>query len=100
MADVSRFFATDSEDVAKSIAEKYGANIVYISRQRMNDLIMVMIFAANPDFNPQNQDIKTPEDYLEKMIKPTMAYKFNTGADTKYFDKIFENKDVVIYQMK
>lgn len=100
VADVSRFFATDSEDVAKSIAEKYGANIVYISRQRMNDLIMVMVFAAKPDFNPQNQDIKTPEDYLEKIIKPTMAYKFNTGADTKYFDKIFENKDVIIYQMK
>ncbi len=99
MADVSRFFATNSEDVAKSIAEKYGADIVYISRQRMNDLIEVMVYAANPDFNAQNQDIKTPEAYLEKIIKPTMAYKFNIGANLKDFDKVFENKDVIIYQL-
>ena len=100
VADVSRFFATDSEDESRSIAEKYGANIVYISRQRMNDLVMVMIFATNPNFNPQNQDIKTPEDYLEKIIKPTMAYKFNTSANLKYFDMVFENKDVIIYELK
>ncbi len=100
VADVSRFFATNSEDVAKSIAKKYGADIVYISRQRMNDLIGVMVFAANPGFNPQNQDIKTPEDYLEKVIKPTMAYKFNSGETLKYFDKIFENKDVIIYTLR
>ncbi len=100
VADVSRFFATDSEDVAKGIAEKYGADMVYISRQRMNDLIGVMLFTANPDFNAQNQDIKTPEAYLEKIIKPTMAYKFNTGAELKYFDKVFENKDVIIYQLE
>ncbi len=98
VADVSRFFATDSEDVAKGIAEKYGANLVYISRQRIFDLIGVMIAAGGSGFNPQ--DIKTPEDYLEKIIKPTMAYKFNTGADLKNFDKVFENKDVIIYKLK
>ncbi len=100
VADVSRFFATDSEDEAKSIAAKYGADLVYISRQRMNDLIVVMVFAANPNFNVQNQDIKTPEAYFEKIIKPTMGYRFNSGAEFKYFDKIFENKDVIIYQLK
>ncbi|MCZ7380945.1 MAG: hypothetical protein O8C64_05150 [Candidatus Methanoperedens sp.] len=99
VADVSRFFATDSEDVAKSIAAKYGADLVYISRQRMNDLIGVMVFTANPDFNAQNQDIKTPA-YFEKTIKSTMGYRFNSGAEFKYFDKIFENKDVIIYQLK
>lgn len=104
VADVSRFFATDSEEVAKGIAEKYGANIVYISRQRMNDLIPVMLMAADPDYYIQNKDvmniIKSPEDYLNKIIKPTMGYKFNSGAEFKYFDKIFENKDVIIYQLK
>jgi len=100
VVDVSRFFATDSEDVAKSIAAKYGANLVYVSRQRMNDLIGVMVFTANPNFNAQNQDIKNPEAYFEKIIKPTMGYRFNSGAEFKYFDKIFENKDVIIYQLK
>ncbi|VVB92249.1 Uncharacterised protein [uncultured archaeon] len=100
VADVSRFFATDSEDVAKGIAEKYGADLVYISRQRMNDLLGVMVFTANPDFNPQNLDIKTTGDYFEKIIKPTMGYKFNSGSEFKYFDKIFENKDVIIYKLK
>ncbi len=100
VADVSRFFTTDSEDTAKSIAAKYGADLVYVSRQRMNDLIPVMIFASNPDFYAQNPDIKTPEAYLEKVIKPSMAYKFNNGADLKYFEKLFENKDVYIYQLK
>jgi hypothetical protein len=104
VADVSRFFATDSEEVSKSIAEKYGANMVYVSRQRMNDLIPVMLMAADPDYYIQNKDviniIKSPEDYLNKIIKPTMGYRFNSGAELKYFDKIFENKDVIIYQLK
>ena len=99
VADVSRFFATDSEEVAKGIAGKYGANFVYISRERMNDLIPVMMLGAN--LNPQNQDINsnTPA-YFETVIKPTMAYKFNSSAELNYFDKIFENKDVIIYQLK
>jgi asparagine N-glycosylation enzyme membrane subunit Stt3 len=100
VADVSRFFATDSEDVAKGIAEKYGANIVYISRQRMNELIPVMLFTANPDFYAQNQDSKSQEDFFNKFIKPSIGYKFNSGAELKYFNKIFENKDVYIYQLK
>jgi len=103
VADVSRFFAADSEGVAKGIAEKYGANIVYISRQRMNDLIPIMLMAADPNYNIQNKDvinlINSPEDYSNKIIKPTMGYKFNSGAEFKYFDKIFENKDVIIYQL-
>jgi len=37
---------------------------------------------------------------LKKNIKPTMANKFNTGADLKYFEKVFENKDVIIYELK
>ncbi len=100
VADVSTFFATNSEDVAKSIAEKYKANLVYISRQRINDLIPVMVSSANPDFDFQNPDIRTPEAYFENVIKPTMAYKFTSGEELKYFDKILENKDVMIYQLK
>jgi len=99
VADVSRFFTTDSEDVAKGIAEKYGANIVYLPKQRINDLIGVMMFAADPN-SMQKQDIMSPDENFEKIIKPTMANKFNTGADLKYFEKVFENKDVIIYELK
>ncbi len=101
VADVSRFFSTDSEDVAKSIAEKYGANIVYISRQRMHDLFIVMFWTANPGFNFQsNPDIQNTGAFDKKFYEPSMANRFNTGAELKYFDKIFENKDVIIYQLK
>ncbi len=104
VADVSRFFATDSEEAAKSIAGKYGANLVYVSRQRMNDLIPIMLRAADPNYYFQDKDvidlINSPEDQLNKIIKPTMGYRFNSGAELKYFDKIFENKDVIIYQLK
>ena len=29
-----------------------------------------------------------------------MAYKFNTGVEMEYFEKIFENEDVMIYKLK
>ncbi len=100
VADVSRFFTTNSEVVAEDIAEKYGADTVYMwGGQNREYLIQVMIATVSPDLL-QNQVIRTPEAYLEKVIKPTMAYKFNTGAEFEYFDKIFENKDVIIYQLK
>ncbi|VVB88070.1 Uncharacterised protein [uncultured archaeon] len=99
VADVSGFFATSSEDVAKGIAKKYGADLVYIPRKRMNDLIGVMVFAADPNIYTENKDIKTSGDFMDKIIKPTLGYKFNSGAEFKYFDKIFENKDVIIYQL-
>jgi hypothetical protein len=73
VVDVSKFFATDSEEVAKSTAEKYGANFVYISRQKWQDLFFVMY---------------------------SMAYKFNSAINLKYFEKVFENKDVIIYELK
>ncbi len=100
VADVSRFFTTDSEDIAKSIAGKYGADTVYISRERMSNLFPVMLMAANPDLNFQSPDIQTPEAFAKRFYEPSIAYKFNNGAELKYFDKIFENKDVYIYQLK
>lgn len=101
VADVSRFFTTDSEDTAKSIAEKYGADIIYISRQRMSNLFAVMLMAANPDFSFQNNpDIQSPGALEKRFYEPSVAYRFNNGAEMKYFEKIFENNDVSIYQLK
>lgn len=99
VADVSMFFTTSSEDVAKGIAEKYGANSVYLPKQRINDLIEVMMFAANPALMQKPGSISRADNF-DETIKPTMANKFITGADLKYFDKVFENKDVIIYELK
>jgi len=99
VADVSMFFTTSSEDVAKGIAEKYGADSVYLPKQRINDLIEVMMIAANPALM-QTKDSISSVDNFEKNIKPTMANKFITGADLRYFDKVFENNDVIIYELK
>jgi hypothetical protein len=99
VADVSMFFTTSSEDVAKGIAEKYGANSVYLPKQRINDLIEVMMFAANPALMQKPGSISRADNF-DETIKPTMANKFITGADLKYFDKVFENKDVIMYELK
>ena len=102
VVDVSKFFATDSEEVAKNTAEKYGANFVYISRQRWHDLFFVMYSIANN----QNIDLQSylnaqsSEDFDKRFYEPSMAYKFNSGINLKFFDKVFENKDVIIYQLK
>ncbi len=101
VADVVKFFTTDSEEAAKSIAEKYGANLVYISRQRWHDLFTAMFHIANPDINLQSySDIRSSEAFDKKYYEPSMAYKFNSDANLKYFEKVFENKDVIIYQLK
>lgn len=101
VSDISRFFTTDSEDEAKTIAEKYGADTVYISRQRMSDLFYVMLMAADPGFSSQNShDTQSPGALEKRYYEPSIAYKFNNGAELKYFEKIFENNDVYIYQLK
>lgn len=101
VADVSRFFTTDSEDTAKSIAGKYGADIIYISRQRMSNLFPVMLMAANSGLNIwNNPDIQSPGALEKRFYEPSVAYRFNNGAEMRYFEKIFENNDVYIYQLK
>ncbi|HEY9246469.1 MAG TPA: hypothetical protein VIO11_06445 [Candidatus Methanoperedens sp.] len=43
---------------------------------------------------------RSSEAFDKRYFEPSMAYKFNSGANLKYFDKVFENKDVIIYQLK
>ncbi len=101
VADVSRFFTTDSEDIAKSIAEKYGAGLVYMPKERFRGIFSVIVMAANPDINFQSlSDIGSSEVFEKRFYETSMAHKFNSGAELKYFDKILENKDVIIYQLK
>lgn len=98
--DVSRFFTTDSEAAAKGIAEKYGSKYVYISRSRWDVYFMVMHMAAWPDFRADEVGGYQSREFIEGYYEPSMAYKFNTGAEMEYFEKVFENEDVMIYELK
>lgn len=97
MIDVSTFFTTDSEEIAVGIAEKYGANYVYVLLQRWDDYYQVMLNTVQPDIG---EKIYSSETLFNELYGVSMAYKFKTGAELEYFDKIFENGDVVIYQLK
>lgn len=92
--DVARFFITDSGDEAKSIAEKYGADLVYLPKQRIFPCMFpVMRIAANTEtlFDPQ---------MLDRLYESSMCKKFESGINLRYFEKIFENKEVCIYKLK
>lgn len=59
------------------------------------------ILAANPDINFQTlSDIGSSEVFEKRFYETSMAHKFNSDAELKYFEKIFENKDIIIYQIK
>ncbi len=97
VVDVSTFFTTDSEETAVGIAEKYGANYVYVLLQRWDVYYQVMFNTVQPDIG---EKIYSSETLFNELYEVSMAYKFKTGAELEYFDKIFEKGDVVIYQLK
>lgn len=93
VTDVARFFTTDSEDEAKGIAERYGADLVYLPKQRIHDLFPVMLIATNSE-TPYDLQIR------DKLYESSMCKKFESEAELRYFEKIFENKAVCIYKLK
>jgi hypothetical protein len=97
VSDVSVFFTTDSEETAVSIAEKYGAGYVYISKARWEVYYQIMLMTSNPG---AYQNIYSSEASFKEFYEQSIAYMFKTGMELEYFDKIFENEDVVIYQLK
>lgn len=97
VSDVSVFFTTDSEETAVNIAEKYGAAYVYISKARWDVYYEIMLMTSNPSVF---QNIYSSETSLKEFYERSIAYMFKTGMELEYFVKIFENEDVVIYQLK
>lgn len=95
--DVSTFFTTESEETAVGIAEKNGAEYVYILLQRWDVYYKVMLLTVQPDVH---EKIYSSETLFNEFYEQSMAYKFKSGAELKYFAKIFENEDVIIYQLK
>ena len=97
VVDVSTFFTTESEETAVGIAEKNGAEYVYILLQRWDVYYQVMLLTVQPDVH---ENIYSSETLFNEFYERSMAYKFKSGAELEYFDKIFENEDVIIYQLK
>ena len=55
---------------------------------------------AWPDFRVGEVGGFQSEAFIKEYYEPSVAYKFNTGAEMEYFEKIFENEDVLIYELK
>ena len=83
--------------MAVGIAEKNGAEYVYILLQRWDVYYQIMLSTVQPDVYG---NIYSSGTLFNEFYEQSMAYKFKSGAKPEYFDKIFENEDVIIYQLK
>ncbi len=86
VADVARFFATDSAEESKSISEEYGATTVYVPRYYGPGLFWAMAEAL---------DAESGFRYEESMY-----HRFISGDEPESFEKIFENEGVCIYRLR
>ncbi len=86
VADVARFFATDSAEESKSISEEYGATTVYVPRYYGPGLFFAMTEAL---------DTESGFGYEESMY-----HRFISGSEMESFEKIFENEGVCIYRLR
>ena len=86
VADVARFFATDSAEEAKSISEEYGATTIYVPRYYGPGLFFAMTEAL---------DVESGFRYEESMY-----HKFISGSEMESFENIFENEGVCIYRLR
>ena len=86
VADVARFFATDSAEESKSISEEYGATTVYVPRYYGHGLFFAMTEAL---------DTESGFRYEESMY-----HRFISGSEMEPFEKIFENEGVCIYRLR
>jgi len=86
VADVARFFATDSAEEAKSISEEYGATTIYVPRYYGPGLFFAMTEAL---------DAESGFRYEESMY-----HRFISGDEPESFEKIFENVGVCIYRLR
>ena len=92
VADVARFFVTDSADEAESIARKHDATIVYVPRYYEG------LFWAITEALDQKPDMSSQSEF-ERLYEQSMYCKFISGSEIEHFEKIFENDDVCIYRL-
>ncbi|PXF58356.1 MAG: hypothetical protein C4B59_13395 [Candidatus Methanogaster sp.] len=86
VADVARFFATDSAEEAKGISEEYDATTVYVPRYYGHGLFWAMTEAM---------DTESGFEY-----EGSMYHRFISGDEPESFEKIFENEGVRIYRLR
>ncbi len=59
-----------------------------------------MYMTAWPDFKAGDVGGFQSKAFIKEYYEPSVAYMFNTGAEMEYFEKIFENEDVLIYELR
>ena len=93
VADVARFFVTDSVEDAKGIADEYGATIIYLPRYYGPGLFWAMTEAmdSKPETSSQSE--------FEQSYERSMYYRLISCSDPEPFERIFENDDVCIYRL-
>jgi len=93
VADVARFFATDSAEEAEGIAEKYDATIVYMPRHYGPGLFWAITEALDMEIEPSS------DSEWSQLYEESMYHKFEIGSEIGDFEKIFENDDACIYRL-
>jgi len=93
VADVARFFATDSAEEAEGIAEKYDATIVYMPRHYGPGLFWAITEALDMEIEPSS------DSEWSQLYEESMYHKFEIGSEIGHFEKIFENDDACIYRL-
>ena len=93
VADVARFFVTDSAEEAKGIADEYGATITYLPRYYGPGLFWAMTEAMDPKPETSSQS------EFEQSYEQSMYYRLISCSDPEPFERIFENVDVCIYRL-
>ena len=93
VADVARFFVTDSVEEARGIADEYGATIVYLPRYYGPGLFWAMTEAM--DLKPET----SLQSEFEQSYEQSMYYRLISCSDPAPFERIFENNDVCIYRL-
>jgi hypothetical protein len=93
VADVARFFTTDSAEEAEGIAKKYDATIVYMPRHYGSGLFWAITEAQDVEIEHSS------DSEWNRLYEESMYHKFEIGSEMGHFEKIFENDDVCIYRL-
>ncbi|HIE31478.1 MAG TPA: hypothetical protein EYP67_03735 [Methanosarcinales archaeon] len=94
VADVARFFVTDSVEEAKDISEEYGTTIAYLPRYYGPGLFWAMTEALDPKLEVSSQS------EFGQLYEQSMYHRMITCSDPEPFERIFENDDVCIYRLE
>lgn len=105
--DVGSFFTAEDASEAIEIAEKYGAEYVFVvyPDDIMKFYAMVMATGEHPSKYLGESEASTEEEMIKEIEsreiikKETIGTRLIYGDETKGFEKVFENNRVRIYKI-